>query len=100
MYEKLPNELKENALFCLRRYEERDGNMAKVPYQLNGNCADATKKQCFADFRLIANATFGYDGIGIGVFGAYCAIDIDHCVAGNKLTSMAVAYGSRYSCKG
>ena len=30
MYEKLPKELKENAMFCLWKYEERDGNMTKV----------------------------------------------------------------------
>lgn len=89
MYDKLPSELKENALFCLWRYEERDGKITKVPYRLNGNCADSTKKQDFADFRLVVNAASGYDGIGMGVFGTFCAIDIDHCVAGGKLTSMA-----------
>lgn len=89
MYDKLPSELKENALFCLWRYEERDGNLTKVPYQINGSCADATKKNTFADYRLVANAASGYDGIGMGVFGTFCAIDIDHCVAGGKLTSMA-----------
>lgn len=89
MYDKLPSELKENTLFCLWRYEERDGNLTKVPYQINGSCADATKKNTFADYRLVANAASGYDGIGMGVFGTFCAIDIDHCVAGGKLTSMA-----------
>lgn len=89
MYNKLPSELKENGLFCLWRYEERDGKITKVPYRLNGSCADSTKKQDFADFRLVTNAVSGYDGIGMGVFGTYCAIDIDHCVAGGKLTSMA-----------
>lgn len=89
MYDKLPSELKENALFCLWRYEERDGNLTKVPYQVNGSRADATEKRTFADFRLVANAASGYDGIGMGVFGTFCAIDIDHCVAGGKLTSMA-----------
>ena len=53
MYDKLPSELKESALFCLWRYEERDGNLTKVPYQINGSCADATKKRTFADFRLV-----------------------------------------------
>jgi len=89
MYDKLPSELKENALFCLWRYEDRDGNLTKVPYQINGSCADATKKQTFADYRLVVNVASGYDGIGMGVFGTFCAIDIDHCVAGGKLTSMA-----------
>lgn len=89
MYDKLPSELKENALFCLWRYEERNGKITKVPYQINGCCADATQKRNFADFRLVANAASGFDGIGMGVFGTYCAIDIDHCVAGGKLTNMA-----------
>lgn len=89
MYEKLPKELKENAMFCLWKYEERDGNITKVLYQINGKHGDSTNKRTFSDFRLVVNALTGYDGLGMGVFDSYCAIDIDHCVAGGKLTSMA-----------
>ena len=89
MYEKLPSELKENAVFCLWKYEERDGNMTKVLYQINGKHGDATNKRTFSDFRLVVNALTGYDGLGMGIFDGFCAIDIDHCVAGGKLTSMA-----------
>lgn len=44
MYEKLPSELKENAVFCLWKYEERDGNITKVLYQINGKHGDSTKR--------------------------------------------------------
>ncbi|MDO4563916.1 MAG: nucleoside triphosphatase, partial [Clostridia bacterium] len=77
MYEKLPSELKENALFCLWQYEERDGQITKVPYQVNGRCADPTHKRTFSNYRLTLNAVPSYAGIGMGVFGSYCAIDID-----------------------
>ena len=89
MYEKLPKELRDNGVFCLWKYEERDGNMTKVLYQINGKHGDSTNKRTFSDFRLVVNALTGYDGLGMGVFDSYCAIDIDHCVAGGKLTSMA-----------
>lgn len=56
MYEKLPKELKENVMFCLWKYEERDGNMTKVLYQINGKHGDSTNKRTFSDFRLVVNA--------------------------------------------
>ena len=31
-YQNLPADLRENGRFCLWRYEERDGQRAKVPY--------------------------------------------------------------------
>lgn len=61
MYEKLPSKLKENALLCLWQYEKRDGNLTKVQFQVNGSCADSTKKCTFTDSRLVANTASGYD---------------------------------------
>lgn len=90
MYDKLPSELKENALFCLWRYEERDGQITKVPYQINGKRANPANKHTFSDYRLVVGVASDYAGIGIGVFGNYCAININHCAAGSKLTGMAL----------
>ena len=89
MYEKLPQELKEQGFFCLWRYEERDGRMTKVPYQINGFKGDSTNRAAFTDFDTATSYIAGYDGIGIGVFDDICAIDIDHCVENGKLTVMA-----------
>jgi hypothetical protein len=89
MYENLPNELKENALFCLWKYEMRNGRKTKVPYQTNGKRADSSNKACFSDFDTVANLTQSYDGIGMGMFQPFVAVDIDHCVDGGKLSDMA-----------
>lgn len=89
MYENLPKELKENALFCLWKYEMRNGRKTKVPYQTNGKRADSSNKACFSDFDTVANLTQSYDGIGMGMFQPFVAVDIDHCVDGAKLSDMA-----------
>ena len=89
MYEKLPQELKERGAFCLWKYEERDGNRTKVPYQTNGLCADSSNKATFTDYAIAVRHRAAYDGIGIGVFGDICAIDIDSCVEDGVLSDMA-----------
>lgn len=89
MYENLPKELKENALFCLWKYKMRNGRKTKVPYQTNGKRADSSNKACFSDFDTVANLTQSYDGIGMGMFQPFVAVDIDHCVDGGKLSDMA-----------
>lgn len=89
MYEKLPLELKTRGSFCLWKYEERDGRMTKVPYQLNGFRADSTNKVTFTNFNTAISHSAGYDGIGIGVFDEICAIDIDHCATDSGLSDMA-----------
>ena len=50
MYEKLPQELKERGAFCLWRYEQRNGDTTKVPYQTNGLRGDSTNRTAFTDF--------------------------------------------------
>ena len=89
MYEKLPQELKERGAFCLWKYEERDGSRTKVPYQTNGLCADSSNKVTFTDYAIAVRHRAAYDGIGIGVFGDICAIDIDSCVENGVLSDMA-----------
>ena len=89
MYEKLPEELKKDGWFCLWKYEERNGRITKVPYQINGKKASSADKNTFSDFRMAVNAMDDYDGIGMGAFDDFCMVDIDHCVCGGKLTRMA-----------
>lgn len=91
MYESLPNELKQNGLFCLWRYETRKGKPTKVPYQVNGRKADATNPVCYASFTAVMDVFLkgGYDGIGLGIFGDYAAVDIDNCVTDGKVSETA-----------
>lgn len=89
MYEKLPERLKRNGRFCLWKYEERNGRMTKVPYQISGSRANSADKSTFSDFRMVVCALDGYDGIGMGAFDQFCMIDIDHCILGGKLTQLA-----------
>lgn len=89
MYEKLPQELKERGAFCLWRYEQRSGDTTKVPYQISGLRGDSTNCDAFTDFKSAVSHRDSYDGIGIGVFGDICAIDIDHCVENGTLSDMA-----------
>lgn len=89
MYEKLPQELKERGTFCLWKYEKRNGDTTKVPYQVSGARADSTNRSTFTSFDMAVSHRNGYDGIGIGVFDDFCAIDIDHCVENGSLSDMA-----------
>ena len=79
MYEKLPNKMKQNAPFCLWRKRKHKGQVKKIPYQINGKCLSSTERTHFSTFDTVMEKVSEYDGIGIGVFDGFCAIDIDHC---------------------
>jgi len=80
-YGNLPQDIRDNAVFCLWRYEERKGQVkpAKVPYQVNGKRAQPDNENTFTDFNTAVKAVSRYDGLGIGIFRGFSAIDIDHC---------------------
>ena len=95
MYEKLPACVKENGLFCLWRYETRDGKRTKVPYRINGGRADSSSKGSFSKFDdVYAKLQTGnkrHDGIGISTFSGFGFVDIDDCVGeDNQLSPMAL----------
>lgn len=90
MYEKLLQGLKKRGSFCLWKNEEHGGNKAKVSYQTNGLCADSSNKAAFIDYVITVRHRAGYDGIGIGVFGDFCAIDTDRCVENGVLSEKAL----------
>ena len=90
MYEKLPAEIKENALCCLWRKEEHEGRMTKIAYQVNGCKVRANDRDTFTTFDSIVPYLSNYDGIGIGVFDGFSAVDIDHCVVNGELSELAV----------
>ncbi len=80
MYERIPKELKDEALFCLWKYEERDGKKTKVPYKIDGKKARPNLITDFSSFDSVCKLVDKYSGIGMGVFNGFSAIDIDHCV--------------------
>lgn len=95
----LPAYLKEHGLFCVWRYEwdanreKGKGGWTKPPYNPNRPQYHAASDNpaTFASMNKAAAAgrAHGFDGMGIGVFGAVAAIDIDHCISGGELSDMA-----------
>lgn len=70
MFEKLPDEHKQDTLFSLWRYEERNGPVkpAKNPYHLGGQRASGTDRAHLCSFEKAAGevADIRYSGIGLG----------------------------------
>ena len=84
-YNSIPQSLRDTALWCVWRYQTRDGESkpTKVPYNpLTGKGAKSNDRSTFGTFgqALFALEAQGYDGLGIGLFDDLCAIDLDHCV--------------------
>ncbi len=97
--EKIPSELKFNALWCCWRLEERDGKPTKVPYNpRTGFKAKSNDKSTFASFKVTLNNLHKYlvmvadvfkGGLGLGIFDGYSAVDIDHCIVNGVISDMA-----------
>ena len=78
----LPSELQEKGLFCVWRREEVNGRMTKVPYNpKTGGKAQSNNPDTFASLAVAEAVQGKYDGLGVGVFGGLCAVDIDHCIS-------------------
>ena len=79
----IPQELKQNASFCVWKLEKRQGKPTKVPYNpKTGQMAKTNDPATFGTFAdaMKAYAMGGYDGIGYRVSEGIGAIDIDHCI--------------------
>lgn len=79
----IPALLKTSCRFCVWKYEKRNGQKTKMPY--NPATADRARindLHTFADFKttLVAYAMGGYDGIGVAVGNGIGAFDIDKCI--------------------
>ena len=62
--ENIPTYLKAHASWCNFRYEERKGNMTKVPYNpATGYKAYVNKPETFTDFDIAVLALKDYDGL-------------------------------------
>ena len=79
----IPAELKTSCRFCVWKFEKRNGQKTKMPYNpANGDRARINDLRTFADFKttLVTYAMGGYDGIGIAVGSGIGAFDIAHCI--------------------
>ena len=82
----LPPYVRQHGLACGWQYQTRPGSEkpAKVPLDLRtGKPANPSNPNDFVPMSSLANFDFrqyGYDGIGLGIFGNICAIDYDHCI--------------------
>ena len=59
----IPAELKTSCRFCARKFEKRNGQKTKIPYNpANGNRAKTNALRTFADFKttLVTYAMGGY----------------------------------------
>ena len=94
----IPKYLKENAKFCNWKYETRNSNLSKVPYNPHTmNKASVNNLNTFTDFSFVINALNNFDGIGIRVDGKIIAIDLDHCIEEGKICSWAEEIISHFS---
>ena len=85
-YKNLPPTLLRDGLFCVWKYENREGKPTKVPYNpRTGGRARSTNPTTFASLETALKAVeWGrYNGLGVGIFGNVGAIDIDHCIDEN-----------------
>lgn len=89
MYEQIAKDIKTNGRFCLWRYEKQQDRRTKVPYQVNGQRASSRNIQHFTSFEEIIKTVPQYDGIGMGVFSPFAAVDIDDCVRNGELSELA-----------
>ncbi len=89
----IPEELKENAEWCVWKYEIKDGRKTKVPYNPKTmKNARSDDPSTFEKFYFAEDAYVGgyVDGMGIRVSKGYSAIDIDHCITDGFLSDAAI----------
>lgn len=85
MYDRIPQEFKENEPFCLWRIE----NDKKVPYQITGQRADSSNPATFAGYDDVMSC-FDDRYLGIGVLTTtFTKIDIDDYVEDGTLSPLA-----------
>lgn len=92
-FNEIPTELKNVPQWVLWRKEERNGKPTKIPYQANGEMAQANNRRTWSTFATAVKFYLegDYDGIGF-VFSRqdnYIGIDIDKCVVDGKTNTFA-----------
>lgn len=90
----IPDKLKQHLFWNLWKYEydaERP-KPRKTPYDVNANrkrgkSTDTTTFDIFSKANTVYQADNFYSGLGIGIFGNICGIDIDNCLDENGTPS-------------
>jgi len=92
-FNSIPSELKALPQWILWRSESRDGKPTKVPYQSDGEMAQANNRSTWSTFATAVKFYLEGDYSGIGfVFSRqdnYIGIDIDNCVVDDKPNTFA-----------
>ena len=86
--ENIPEYLKENASWCLWKYEIRNNKETKIPINpITDSYASVNDPKTFTSFDKASKKLSSYDGLGIRVDGKLVAIDVDDCVINGVLNS-------------
>ncbi|WP_191559218.1 phage/plasmid primase, P4 family [Metabacillus idriensis] len=92
-FENIPAELKNTPQWIVWRAEDREGKPTKVPYQVNGEMAQSNNKRTWSTFHTAVKSYSEKDFHGIGFMFSkddpFVGIDIDHCVADEKLNDFS-----------
>jgi len=85
----IPYTVQNNALWCVWKMHTEKGKLPFSP--LTGVPAKSNDRTTFSDFAtaVAAYRTGNYNGLGIGIFNGFAAIDIDHCISDGQLSDMA-----------
>ncbi|MGH1142119.1 phage/plasmid primase, P4 family [Bacillus pseudomycoides] len=92
-FNEIPAELKALPQWILWRFEKRNNKPTKVPYQVDGEMAQANNRRTWSTFATAVKFYLegDYDGIGF-VFSRqdnYIGIDIDKCVVDGKTNAFS-----------
>lgn len=88
--ENIPEYLKENASWCLWKYEIRKDKETKIPINpITESYASTDDSGTFSSFKKATQKLNSYDGLGIRVENNLVAIDVDHCVLNDDLNPLA-----------
>lgn len=88
--ENIPEYLKENASWCLWKYEIRKDKETKIPINpITEGYASTKNSKTFSSFEKAAEKLSSYEGLGIRVEKNLVAIDVDHCALDGSLNPLA-----------
>ena len=86
MYDSIPQELITKGLWCCWRKTDK----GKIPYDcLKSTMAKSNDRTTFYSFDVASKYVQYYDGLGIGIFNGFSAIDIDSCIIDGVISDMA-----------
>src|SRR5437879_6404111 len=77
-----PAALKAKRVWCLWRYEKRDGKQTKMPYQVSRVPARSNDLNTWAFFEDACSAISGQTEFSLGIFtdGTQTFVDLDQCI--------------------